>query len=171
MGKIRLTTTQNIVKNTPMGGNVDVSKYIFLIDLIQKSDLEPVLGTKLYNKIKTDYNTNALTGLYLQIHTDYIEDFLNYEVYATYVNAGGERIVNNGNIKHTPDNSQVLTNAENVTNASKYFNTAGAYLSDLERFLSIEGVNIPEYNSQDNEYDDKAKNNEGIGSVTWYFGK
>ena len=171
MGKIRLTTTQNIVKNTPMGGNVDVSKYIFLIDLVQKSDLEPVLGTKLYNKIKTDYNANALTGLYLKMHTDYIEDFLNYEVYATYVNSGGERIVNNGNIKHNPDNSQVLTNAENVSSASKYFNTAGSYLSDLEKFLRVEGVNIPEYNSQDNEYDDEAKDSDSVGSVTWYFGK
>ena len=41
---IRLTETQNIVKNTPMGGNVGIDKYVFLIDIVQKTILEPVFG-------------------------------------------------------------------------------------------------------------------------------
>ena len=99
MAEIRLTTTQNIVKNTPMGGNVGTDKYIFLIDIVQKMVLEPVLGTKLYDKIKADYNTNSLAGLYLQMHSDYIEPFLNYSVYAKYAHSGSNRIRNNGNLK------------------------------------------------------------------------
>ena len=62
MAEIRLTDTQSIVKSTPMGGNVGTDRYVFLIDIVQKMVLEPVLGTKLYEKIKEDYNLNALSG-------------------------------------------------------------------------------------------------------------
>ena len=53
-----------------MGGNVGIDKYVYLIDIVQKTVLEPVLGTKLYKKIQEDYNNNSLTGLYLQMYDD-----------------------------------------------------------------------------------------------------
>jgi hypothetical protein len=166
---IRLTETQNIVKNTPMGGNVGIDKYVFLIDIVQKTILEPVLGTKLYKKIQEDYNNNTLTGLYLQMYDDYIVSFLNYAVYAKYVHSGNNRIRNNGDLKTTPNNSQIMTNQENISSESEYMNLADAYLNDLESFLHYEGVNIPEYKSQDNRYDKKSRNNNGY-ALTWYLG-
>ena len=166
---IRLTETQNIVKNTPMGGNVGIDKYVFLIDIVQKTILEPVLGTKLYKKIQEDYNNNTLTGLYLQMYDDYIVSFLNYAVYAKYVHSGNNRIRNNGDLKTTPNNSQIMTNQENISSESEYMNLADAYLNDLENFLHYEGVNIPEYKNQDNRYDKKSRNNNGY-SLTWYLG-
>ena len=170
MSETRLTTSTNIIKNTPMGGNVGIDLYIFLIDIVQKMVLEPVLGTKLYEKIKTDYAADTLSGLYLKMHEDYIEDFLNYSVYAKYTHSGSNRIRNNGNLKTTPDNSVVMTDKENISSESEYNNVAGLYLTGLEKFLSVEGSNIPEYITQDNDYDKTAKDNEGFGTVTWYLG-
>ena len=170
MAEIRLTTVQNIVKSTPMGGNVGTDKYIFLIDIIQKMTLEPLLGTKLYEKIKVDYKANSLAGLYLQIHTDYLEPFLNYATYSKYAHSGSNRIRNNGNLKPSPNNSEIMTNSDNSATENEYMNAASLYLDGLEKFLDIEGVNIPEYITQDNDYDKEAKDNEGYGSVTWYLG-
>ena len=169
MNDIKLTETQSIVKNTPMGGNVGIDRYVFLIPIVQKTVLEPVLGTKLYKKIQEDYNNNALTGLYEQLHSDYIVPFLNYSVYARYVHSGNNRIRNNGDVKTTPNNSQIMTNQENISSENEYRNVADMYLNDMENFLHYEGVNIPEYKTQVNKYDQKSKNNNGY-SLTWYLG-
>ena len=152
-----------------MGGNVGTDKYIFLIDIVQKMVLEPVLGTKLYDKIKADYNTNSLAGLYLQMHSDYIEPFLNYSVYAKYAHSGSNRIRNNGNLKPSPNNSEVMSNEDNISTENEYRNVANLFLGGLEDFLSYEGVNVPEYNTQDNKYDEEAKNNDGYNAVTWWL--
>lgn len=169
MAEIRLTDTQSIVKSTPMGGNVGTDRYVFLIDIVQKMVLEPVLGTKLYEKIKEDYNTNALSGLYLQMHQDYIKPFLNYSVYAKYTHSGSNRIRNNGNLKTNPNNSEQMTNQDNISSENEYRNVANLFLSGLEDFLCYEGVNIPEYKTQDEKYDKDAKNNKGY-TVTWWLG-
>ena len=166
---IRLTETQSIVKNTPMGGNVGIDRYVFLIDIVQKTILEPVLGTKLYKKIQEDYNNNTLEGLYLQMQEEYIRPFLDYATYAKYVHSGNNRIRNNGDLKTTPNNSQIMTNEENITSENEYQNLANAYLNDLEKFLHYEGVNVPEYRHQDNRYDKRSRNNDGY-SLTWWLG-
>lgn len=169
MAEIRLITINEIVKQTPMGGNVGPDKYIFFIDNIQLTVLKPVLGTKLYEKIKTDYNANNLTGLYLQLHNTYIVPFLTNSVYSEYVRNGKKRIVNNGNVVHTPNNARETTTTEDTRSVQHTMNVASYHLEEMEKFLRYEGGNIPEYTqSQDNEYDTKPKNNEGYG-LTWYL--
>ena len=68
-----LITSEEIRLNTPMGGNVDSDKFVNFINDVQVLVLENVLGTKLFNKIITDFNADNLTGLYLQMFTDYIK--------------------------------------------------------------------------------------------------
>ena len=152
-----------------MGGNVGTDKYVFLIDIVQKITLEPVLGTKLYEKIQADYNTNSLSGLYLQMHSDYIEPFLNYAVYAKYAHSGSNRVRNNGNLRTTPNNAEVMSNEDNISTENEYRNVSNLFLGGLEDFLSYEGVNIPEYQTQDNDYDSEAKDNDGYNCITWHL--
>lgn len=167
MAEIRLTTTQNIVKNTPLGGNVGVDKYIFLIDDVQIMVLEPVLGTNLYNKIKTDYNNNSITGLYSQMLTDYIQPFLNHAVFAEYTRNGSYRIRNNGNVKHQPTNSTTMSEQEDTSFLQHQLNKADNYLQRLQKFLDYKGSELPEYNTQLNNYDIDAKENKGF-NLTWF---
>lgn len=166
MAEIRLTTTQNIVKSTPMGGNVGVDKYIFLIDDVQIMILEPILGTKLYDFIKDGYNNNTLTGVYLQILEDYIQPFLNHAVFAEYTRNGSFRVRNNGNLKISPNNSETMSNSEDTEFMQHQMNKAKNYLSRLERFLDFKGSEIPEYLVQDNNYDIDAKDDKTY-AITW----
>ena len=169
MEQINLIETKDVYKYTPMGGNVGVDKFVFLIGIVQKTLLEPVLGTKLYKKIINDYKDELLVDLYEQMYDDYIKPFVVYATYAKYVHSGNNRIRNNGDVKTIPNNSQIMTNQENISTESEYQNLANQYLNDLEKFLCVEGNNVPEYRSQDNRYDKRSKNNDGY-SLTWWLG-
>jgi len=166
MAEIRLTTTQNIVKNTPLGGNVGVDKYIFLIDDVQIMYLEPILGTKLYDKIKTDYDSNTITGIYSQILTDYIQPYLNHAVFAEYTRNGSFKIQNNGNYKTLPNNSEIMSNSEDTSFLTHQLNKAQLYISRLQKFLDVKGSEIPEYLTQDNDYDVDPNGKTNV-SITW----
>lgn len=63
----------DIVKYTPIGGNVDIDKFLPCVLDAQITDLEPLLGESLYDKIATDYENNDLAGLYLTLYDDYIK--------------------------------------------------------------------------------------------------
>ncbi len=166
MAEIRLTTTQSIVKNTPMGGNVGTDMYIFLIDDMQLMVLAPVLGTKLYDKIQADFNTNSLAGIYLQMHTDYIVPFLDRAIFADYTTNGSYRSRNNGNLKASPDNAETMSKDEDIKFMKHTMNKADFFLNRLERFLNVKGSEIPEYLTQDNDYDTEPSDNEGY-NITW----
>ena len=86
-----LVTSQQIKNKTSIDGNVDSDKYIHLLDDAEALVLEPALGTKLYNKIVTDYNeggTNNLAGDYLELYNNYIIPILCYSVYSEYLRDG-----------------------------------------------------------------------------------
>ena len=55
-----LITTQEIRLNTSLGGNVDSDKLLPFITDVQVMILENVLGTKLYDKIITDFEACLL---------------------------------------------------------------------------------------------------------------
>ena len=168
MSETRLTTAQKIVKNTPMGGNVGTDKYVFIIDDVQLLVLEPVLGTNLYEKIKTDYDNDSLIGLYKTLLEDYIQPFLNKAVFADYVSNGSYRIRNNGNLKNTPNNAETMETQENVRLMRHYTNVADRFLAKMEDFLMHKGSEIPEYLTQDNNYDVEPKNNKGY-KIGWFL--
>jgi len=77
-------------KNTNISGNIDPNKLLPAIKVAQELELEPILGTDLYNKISNDILTNTLSGDYLTLKTNYIHDILihmsvyYYLPYATY---------------------------------------------------------------------------------------
>ena len=162
MAEIRLTTTNSIVKNTPMGGNVGTDMYVYLIDDMQLMVLRPVLGVNLYNKICTEHQADTLAGLYLQMHTDYIVPFLDRAVFSDYTTCGSYRSRNNGNLKITPNNAQSLDKGEDVRFMKQTMNKADFYLSELEKFLDDQGSNIPEYLVQINDYDTTPTDNDGF---------
>ena len=164
-----LITSSEIVLNTPMGGNVDTDKYINLINDVQVLVLEPILGTKLYDKILNDFAGDSLAGDYLEMYNDYIKQVLWHSVFAEYVKYGGIWVNNGGIYKHIADDSDNASQDEIDSLAKSYQSKADAYISRLERYLCDK--NIPEYdNSQDEDYDIDPKS--GLRTISGlYFGK
>lgn len=164
-----LVTSSEIVLNTPMGGNVDPDKYISLINDVQVLILEPVLGTKLYDKILTDFAAASLAGDYEEMFDDYIQPVVWHSVFAEYVKIGSIWVNNGGMYKHIADDAENASQDEIDSLSKTYQSKADAYISRLERYLCDK--NIPEYdNSQDEEYDIDPKS--GLRTISGlYFGK
>lgn len=150
-----LITIQQIKNNTTIGGNVDADMLIPLLQDAEVTTLEPALGTKLYDKIVTDYNeggTNNLSGDYLTLYNDYIIKILCFVVYVDYMIDIQALSQNTGMYEGAPENRNVAQmtaiNKKIKANRSK----ADVYIERMIRFLCDK--NLPEYdNSQDNDYD------------------
>ena len=149
-----LITSQEIRLNTPMGGTVDSDKFINFINDVQVMVLEPVLGTKLYDKILADFEADTLEGLYLQMFTDYIKPVLWHSVFAEYVKIGSIIVGNGGMYKHVAQDAEAATMDDINYVAKNAQSKADTYIDRLIRFLCDQDANIPEYTlNQDNDYD------------------
>lgn len=164
-----LITSQEIKNNTPMGGNVDSDKFMNFIDDVQVMVVENVLGTKLFNKIVTDFNSSSLAGLYLQMFDDYIKPVIWHSVFAEYVKIGSIIVGNGGMYKHVAQDAEVAS-IEDINYVAKNAQSkADTYIDRLIRFLCDQEANIPEYTSnQDNDYDIEPKN--ALQTISgWYL--
>jgi len=151
---VKLITSQEIKLNTPLGGNVDPDKYLNFIEDTQIMVLEPILGTKLFDKIITDFEAGTLAGLYLQMFDDYIKPVMWHSVFAEYVKVGTLTVGNGGIYRHISDDAQLASEQEINMVVKSYQSKADTYIGRLQRFLCDQDSNIPEYTSnQDENYD------------------
>lgn len=163
---IRLVTSQEIIEHTSMGGNVDTDHYVHFIDDVQVMYIENVLGTKLYDKILTDFDASTITGDYLEMLDEYIKPIIWHLVYAEYLRAGNVIAGNAGIFEHTPEGGQTADLDNIIYRVKAAKSIADAYTDRLKRYLCDK--NISEYdNAQDNDYDQDPKNINTIGG--WYI--
>lgn len=153
-----MITNDQLVAGSPLGGNIDIDKYQSVIDETKKFLIEPVLGTKLFNKIQADYDAGTITGIYQTILEDYIQPIIIKNTAAEYIIISGFEIANGGAFRRTPEGAQPMTKSEIDFLANKQRMASDVYLQRLEKFLCDQRANIPEYTSaQDNNYDVKPK--------------
>ena len=164
-----LITSEEIRLNTPMGGNVDSDRFISFINDVQVMVLENILGTKLLDKIVTDFEADTLAGLYLQMFTDYIKPVLWHSVFAEYVKIGSIIVGNGGMYKHVAQDAETAS-LEDINYVAKNAQSkADTYIDRLIRFLCDQDANIPEYTTnQDNDYDIDPKH--ALQTISgWYL--
>jgi len=161
-----LIKAAEITKSTPMGGNVDVDKYIYLIKDVQVTVIEPLLGTKLYNKLQVDYAADTLTGDYLALVEDYIKPILIHSSFAEYVVIAAYNVSNGGINKSQPENTTAVSKSEVDYLSEKQRSKAQVYIERCERFLCTE--TFPEYGTQDNDYDIRSQDVNYMGG--WSLG-
>jgi len=109
---ILLITPQQVVAKTPLGGNIDFDKIVPCIEDAQITDLEPLIGQFLYDKIITDFENDDLDGLYLTLYNDFIIDFLIRASAKNLLLVLAYQISNGGVYKHTAENSESVTKSE-----------------------------------------------------------
>lgn len=149
MPELLLIKPQELAETTILGGDVDIDKYTYVIFSTQIKTLEPLLGTELYEKIKTDFEADTLAGLYLTLYTDYVKPILKYKSVSEYVNIANLALTNSGIGKHTSDNIELPTIGETETLSNGYDSTAQMY---IERFDKWIGLNpLSEYKTNQDE--------------------
>jgi hypothetical protein len=133
----------DITENTPLGGNIDVDKFRFCIADAQVSKLEEILGETLYEKIKTDYTANTLSGLYAILYDKYIKPFLIHQSAVEYLLVGAYMVSNGGIFKNTPQNGTPVEKNEVDFLVQNQRSKAEMYQARLEKWLVRN--NLPEY--------------------------
>jgi len=150
MAELLLVKPEEITSTTIMGGDVDLDKYTYTIYNTQIMVLEPLLGTQLYDKIKTDFEADTLAGLYLTLYTNFVKPILKYKSVSEYISIANYMLTNGGVMKHQADNNEIPTIGEIETLSGKYDSIAQMYIERFDKWIGLNGSNIPEYlTSQD----------------------
>jgi hypothetical protein len=145
--EILLIRPSEITEFTPLGGNVDIDKYKPCIFDVQVTVIEPLLGTELYEKIRTDFNNDALSGDYLILYNNYLKPILRHQVFAEYSEIASYIVGNGGIFKHQPADSQVVDKNEVQYLAQTQRTKAQAYVDRAKKWLCANP--LPEYNTCD----------------------
>ena len=109
-----LVTNEDITKNTIIGGNVDRSKYQYCVKNAQNLNIKPLLGTDLYNKIVSDYESSGLTGSYYTMYHDYIKEMVIHKSTEIYLTQAAYTVGNGGVTKQVAVNGSTSVSKEEL---------------------------------------------------------
>ena len=127
--EILLIQPSEIVENTPLGGNVDIDKYLPLIVDVQLLVIEPLIGSTLYEILKV----LPLSVDNLLILNDYIKPIIRHQVCAEYIEQGAYTIANGGVFRHQPKDSAVLEKSELIYFAGIQRSKAQTYIDRYQK--------------------------------------
>jgi len=149
---------KDLVNNTALSGNVDTDKFIQFIKLAQEIHIRNYLGSDLYEKISNDIIANTLSGDYLSLVRDYVQDMLIHYAMAEYLPFAAYTVSNGGVHKHSSENSQIASKSEIDHLIAKERDYADYYTTRFIEYMDFNASSkFPEYYSNNNEeiYPDK----------------
>jgi hypothetical protein len=149
MAELLLIDPNTMTDTTILGGNVDFDKYRFCVLDTQLRVVEPLLGTELYDKIKTDFEAGTLDGLYLEMFNDYIKPILKFSSVASYLEIASYMVDNGGIFKHAPENKEQVAVSEVSGLVQKYNGISDMFIIRFEKW--IRRNLLPEYKTSQDE--------------------
>jgi len=159
MAEILFITKAEMTNTTILGGNVDFDKYSFCVLDTQLRVLEPLLGTELYEKIKTDLEAETLSGLYLEMFNDYVKPITKFASVANYLEIASYLVDNGGVYKHVADNKQVVEKNEVMSLVQKYNGMADMFIIRFQKWIC--NNHLVEYKT----YQDKVNADKDIKTI------
>tara|TARA_R100000654_G_C2686479_1_gene127938 strand:- start:3143 stop:3649 length:507 start_codon:yes stop_codon:yes gene_type:complete len=153
-----MISRKDIVKFTSLNGNIDTDKFIQYILIAQETHIQNYLGSKLYDKIKTDIEGSSLTGNYLTLVNTYIKPMLCHWGLVEFLPYAAYTISNKGIFKHNSENAINADKNEVDFLIEKERNIAQYYTDRFVDFMSFEAPSkYPEYftNNNDDVFPDK----------------
>ena len=130
-----------------LDGSVDEKDLLPSIIQAQDSQIQPILGTDLYNKLKTDITAGTITGVYETLLQDYVQmATLKWTLVNFYPYLQGKIL--NGTIgSRNVDNITALSQAEVLRLVDIERSNAQFYTERLIEYLTNNTSSFPEYNS------------------------
>ena len=143
-----LLNPDELTRNTILGGNIDVDKYIPALKNAQNTKIKSVLGKELYVKIMELFRDNELevlgNELYLEMYEDYIKDMVIFSGAEIYLTFGAYNVGNGGITKMNTMEGQTSVNRTEVDflvqSARKMYNHY-----EKEFLTWVKDKEIPEY--------------------------
>jgi len=158
--KALFISTNDLVKNTFINGNVDPDTYTQYIFQAQQVHIQNYLGTKLYNKINDGIVAGNLSSPYTTLLNDYIKMMVIHWTMVEFLPYSSIKISEKGVFRHNSENSTTVDKIDIDFLIAKSMDTAQAYTNRFIDYMSFNQSLFPEYNNNSNAdvYPDKDAN-------------
>ena len=159
---ILFCSRNDIIKRTPLGGNIDPEKIIPFVKTAQDKYLLLALGTVLYDKLQDDIASGTLTGVYQTLVNEYIIDTIVHYALVEALPFMAYTLAN-GSIYKNLNTEQATSPSKNDVDflLQKELATAQFYAERLVTYLIAYSFQYPEYTAStgfsDNVYPDKSQ--------------
>ncbi|CAB4162426.1 hypothetical protein UFOVP780_39 [uncultured Caudovirales phage] len=147
MPEICIVDENYVKKYTNVNGAVDANRIYQAIYVAQDLHIEQYLGTDLWNKIKNDSANASITGVYLTLRNDYIRKALVWFVMVELLPSLYYRQDNGSLVKHTSEDSEVITQSELDRLIDDSRGKALHYTRKMVDYLCHNASLFPEYTS------------------------
>ena len=159
---ILFCSRNDIVKRTPLGGNVDPDKVIPFVKTAQDKYLLIALGTVLYEYLQTQITAGTLTGNYKTLVDNYIIDTLVHYAMVEALPFLAYSIGNTGITKNLNSEQGASPSKNDIDYLlQKELATAQFYAERLVNYLIAYNNLYPQYTAttgfSDNVYPDKGQ--------------
>jgi len=143
--KALFISRDDLVRYTPISGNLDFDRVVQYIEIAQDIHVHELLGTNLYEKLQADVLANTLTGDYEILVKNHIKPTLAQYALLEFLPFSQFSINNKGVFKHTSEASETLSRSDinMMTEATR--DTAQHYASRMIEYLRNYPNSFPEY--------------------------
>lgn len=150
MSKALFISREDLVRYTPISGNLDFDRVIQYVEIAQDIHIHEILGTDLYEKIQSDILGASLSGDYLTLVNKYVKPTLAQYALLEFLPFAQFSINNKGLFKHTSEAANALEKAELMMMIETTRDTATHYAKRLVDFICADSNLFPEYNTNSN---------------------
>lgn len=151
MAKVLLVSEATLKKNSIINNNVDGMYILPAIEYAQDSGLQPLIGTKLYNKLMDLVADGSISGatVYKFLLDEYITPYLVNKVTADIQIPLSFKLRNQGVVQQTGENTYVPSMKDTQYVIQHYQNQADFYGNRMSDYLRANRLTYPEYCSID----------------------
>lgn len=153
MANVLFISETFLKQNTQVSDNVDVKYIRESILWSQDTQIQPILGSTLYNKIQTDIGASTLAGVYKTLVDDYIQVTLKHYVTAECLDMAHYKITNKGLQIQDSEQSAPASSSRLDKLVEKENNKGDWYRQRLIEYLCENSSDYPEYENPDDGVD------------------
>lgn len=151
MELIYMISVNDLKELTPLSLNIEDKIIEGCIIDAQDVDLQPILGTDLYNKLKTDIKSASITGNYKTLLENFvvpclIKYSLRRSLLYIWIKLKNKSVVQDNSDNSTPVDSETFDRLRTDT-----LNDAEFYSNRLKDYLCFNSSDFPEYSTNTNE--------------------
>jgi hypothetical protein len=142
-----LISYKTITQSSSITENLDTKTILPLVKEVQEMEVEPVIGSALFEKLKADIAGDVLADPYKYLVNEIIKPVIINGIMSDLPFAGNYRFTNVGTIERTSENTR-NTDARELQKLSDYYKSRTKwYAGKLTDYLVKNSEQFPEYTS------------------------
>ena len=165
MAQVLFVSPADVIKRTGINGNVDRDQMIQFIKIAQDIHVQGIMGTRLFEKFKTDIEAGNIPTNYQTLLDDYIQDMVIHYAAIEILPYIHFKVANGGIYIKGAENGTSVTKEDLDYLVQKERDIAEHYARRFVDHMSFNNATYPEYNQNNNDDMYPSKNQNFAGWV------